>query len=257
MLMNFRRGSGWLTAIMLIVGLGLAVDATAPDARAQSSGIDTADRAAIEEIVRQYILDNPDVVIDALAIAQQRQEQEELERRRLEVVARHDQIFNSSSPVMGNPDGDVTLVEFFDYQCTYCKRVLDTVFEAVDGDPGLRVVFKDLPILGPESIVAARASLAARRQGLYVEYHNTLMAFRGRLSEEVIFQVARDVGLDVDRLRRDMEAPEIAEEIRANLLLADSVGIRGTPAFIIGDEVVPGAVSLQTLQGLIERDRSS
>lgn len=226
-------------------------------AQSETSTIDLKDRVAIETVVREYILEHPEIISEALEVLQQREEIAELERQRAQLVARHDEIFNSQSPIMGNPDGDVTMVEFFDYQCSFCKRVLDDVFAVSEDDPGLRVVFKDFPILGPTSVVAARASLAARNQGLYSEFHHALMAFRGQLSEAVIFDTAADVGLDVRQLRRDMEAPEIREELNANIRLAQQLGIRGTPAFVIGDQIVPGARSLQEMESIIERARSS
>ncbi len=243
--------------IGMAAGLGMAGSANIAAAQSDTITIDTDDRAAIETIVREYLLENPEIITEALDILQQREEMAELERQRAALVAQHDAIFNSQSPIMGNPDGDVTLVEFFDYQCGFCKRVLDDVFAVSQDDPGLRVVFKDLPILGPASAVAARASLAARNQGLYTEYHNALMAHRGQLSDQVIFDTAADVGLDVDQLRADMQAPEIREELNDNIRLAQQLGIRGTPAFIIGDEIIPGARSLQELEASIERARSS
>ena len=252
------RRSALRTALFgMAMGLGIAGSTSIAAAQTDSATIDTGDRAAIEAIVREYILKNPEIIAEALDLLQQREEMAELERQRAALVAQHDAIFNSSSPIMGNPDGDVTMVEFFDYQCGFCKRVLDDVFEITANDPGVRVVFKDLPILGPASAVAARASLAARNQGLYTEYHNALMGHRGQLSEHVIFATAADVGLDVDQLRVDMQAPEIREELNDNIRLAQELGIRGTPAFIIGDEIIPGARSLQEMEATIERARSS
>jgi len=251
------RAAARRTLIGIAAGLSLAGMTDIVAARADTVTIDVNDRAAVETIVREYILKNPEIITEALTILQDREEMAELERQREMLVARQDQIFNSQSPIMGNPNGDVTLVEFFDYQCGYCKRVLDDVFAVTEDDPGLRVIFKDLPILGPASTVAARAALAARNQGLYTEYHNALMGHRGQLSEQIIFDIAGDVRLDVDRLRRDMDAPEIRDEINANLRLAQQLGIRGTPAFVIGDEIVPGARSLQEIEAFIERARSS
>ncbi len=241
----------------MTAALGLAGSVHVAAAQSETITIDTGDRAAIEAIVREYLLENPEIIAEALDVLQQREEAAELERQRLALVDQHDAIFNSSSPIMGNPNGDVTLVEFFDYQCGFCKRVLDDVFAVAEDDPGLRVVFKDLPILGPSSVVAARASLAARNQGLYTEYHNALMAHRGQLSDRVIFDTAAEVGLDVNQLRTDMQSPEIREELNDNIRLAQQLGIRGTPAFIIGDEIIPGARSLQEIEASIERARSS
>ena len=251
------RAAARRTLIGIAAGLSMAGMADVAAAQAETVTIDVNDRAAVETIVREYILKNPEIITEALAILQEHEELAELERQRVALVTRQDEIFNSQSPIMGNPNGDVTLVEFFDYQCSYCKRVLDDVFAVTEDDPGLRVVFKDLPILGPASAVAARAALAARNQGLYTEYHNALMGHRGQLSEQVIFDIAADVRLNVDRLRRDMEAPEIREELNANIRLAQQLGIRGTPAFVIGDQIVPGAHSLQEIEAFIERARSS
>lgn len=245
-----------LTALCLAGVLGLATPSGFADARAETP-LAEADRATIEAIVRDYLLENPEIIAEALTALQQREELAEQERQRQAVVALNDQIYDPDAPFMGNPDGDVTLVEFFDYQCGYCKRVLDTVFEATESDPGLRVVFKEFPILGPISVVAAQASLASRDQGLYPEFHHALMGYRGQLTEEAIFTVAAEVGLDVARLRQDMKSPEIRDEINENRRLASQIGIRGTPAFVIGDTVAPGAQSLEALQILVESARAS
>ena len=245
-----------IAAFCLAAALGLSALSGMADARAETPIAD-ADRAAIETIVRDYLMEHPEIIAEALTALQQREELAEQERQRQAVVAMHDQIYAADAPFMGNPDGDVTLVEFFDYQCGYCKRVLDTVFEATESDPGLRVVFKEFPILGPVSVVAAQASLASRNQGLYTEFHHALMGYRGQLTEEVIYTVAAEVGLDVARLREDMKAPEIQNEIAENRRLAGQIGIRGTPAFVIGDTVVPGAQSLEALQALVEKARAS
>ncbi len=254
---SFARPVLRTAVIGMTAAIGLGGSVLGAAAQSDRPTIDVNDRAAIESIVREYLLENPEIITEALDVLQQREELAELERQRAALVAQHDAIFNSSSPIMGNPDGDVTLVEFFDYQCGFCKRVLDDVFAVAEDDPGLRVVFKDLPILGPASVVAARASLAARNQGLYTEYHNALMAHRGQLSDQVIFDTAAAVGLDVDQLQQDMRAPEIRDELNDNIRLAQQLGIRGTPAFIIGDEIIPGARSLQEIEASIERARSS
>ena len=223
-------------------------------AAAQSIG--PSDRAEIEMIVREYLREHPEIIVESLEILQAREEAEAAELQRLQLVERADEIFNAPrTPVLGNPEGDVTLVEFFDYQCGYCKRVLDVVFDLKEQDSNLRVVFKEFPILGPASVTAARASLASQEQGLYAEFHHELMAYRGTMSDEIIFRLAEDVGLDVDQLRADMESPEISAEIAANLSLAQALGIRGTPAFVIGDRVVPGAVSGDVLERLIAQER--
>ena len=247
------RHVSFATAALLAGGLALAVPS---QPAAQTYG--EAERAEIELIVRDYLLRNPEIIVEAIEVLQSREQQAQLEQQRQALAALQSEVFDSpTSPTMGNPDGDVVLVEFFDYQCGFCKRVLDDVFELSESDGNIRVVFKELPILGPESVVAARAALAARPQGRYVELHNALMGYRGTLSEQVIFDIAADIGLDVDRLRSDMESPEVAAEIAANLQLAQRLGIGGTPAFVIGDQVVPGAIGLDRMRALVEAERAS
>ncbi|HET8729187.1 MAG TPA: DsbA family protein [Alphaproteobacteria bacterium] len=232
--------------------------AAAPPASAQEAApLDPAEKAAIEEVVRDYLVENPEVIMEALTVLQGRQEQAARDRQAQELAALEDEIFdNPASPVIGNEQGDVTLVEFFDYQCGYCKSMLEPLGDLIAGDGDLRVVMKEFPVLGPASIVAARASLAAEEQGLYAEFHNGLMARRGRLDEAAIFAVAEDVGLDVERLKQDMESDAVADEIAANLRLAQRLGINGTPTFIVGEEIVPGAVDIRMLEDLIARQRA-
>ena len=250
MTLFMRRSLGG--ALIAVAALWISVEHH--PAEAQSIG--PSDRAEIEMIVREYLREHPEIIVESLEILQAREEADAAELQRLQLVERADEIFNApSTPVLGNPDGDVTLVEFFDYQCGYCKRVLDVVYDLKEEDGNLRVVFKEFPILGPASVTAARASLASQEQGLYSEFHHALMAYRGTMSDDVIFGLAEDVGLDVDQLRTDMESPEISAEISANLSLAQAIGIRGTPAFVIGDRVIPGAVGADVLERLIAEER--
>ena len=254
----FRLRHGIVLALVVCIAAltALAVPAHAQD-EARSGTFSEAEQAEIRALVRDYLLDNPEVIAEALTVLQARQMAEEEQTQREQLALLEDEVFRSvGSPTMGNPEGDVTLVEFFDYNCGYCKRVLDSVFQLAEEDSGLRVVFKELPILAPSSLTAARAALAAREQDRYVEYHNALMGHRGALSDDVIFRIAEDVGLDVDRLRQDMESEAVQEEIAANMALAERIGIRGTPAFIIGDQVIPGAVGLDTLRELVGQARA-
>src|SRR5204863_10076616 len=159
------------------------------------------------------------------------------------------------TPVAGNPNGDVSLVEFFDYRCPYCKQVVPSLEALLAEDRQLRLVYKEFPVLGPDSVTAARAALAARKQDKYDAMHRALMAQKGQLDEAAVFRVASSVGLDVERLKRDMAAPDIDRMIKANTSLASALDIRGTPGFVIGDEIVPGAISLQALKQLIDTAR--
>ncbi|HEY4265459.1 MAG TPA: DsbA family protein [Micropepsaceae bacterium] len=145
---------------------------------------------------------------------------------------------DSASPVLGNPKGDVTIVEFFDYTCPYCKAVEPRLQKLLKDDRNVKIVVKEFPILTPESLIAAKVALASQKQGKYLQYHQALMNFKGRLANDVIFDTAKSVGLDVDRVRKDMEAPEITDEIIANFNLARSLRIFQTPAFISGGHML-------------------
>jgi protein-disulfide isomerase len=154
-------------------------------------------------------------------------------------------------PVLGNPKGDVTVVEFFDYRCPYCKQALNALQRLIRDDPNLRLVFKEFPILGPESVYASRVAIASREQGKYLELHHALMSHRGKFDQKSVLNIARGVGLDVDRLLVDMRKPQVEAMIKEASLIADRLAITGTPAIIIGDEVVPGYVDLVTLKTLV------
>lgn len=231
-----------------------AASESRPSATAPSATVD----AEFEARLRDYLLANPQVIVDALDVYQR--QQDEIQRQALAraIVEQAGELFSRpGSPVIGNAEGDVTLVEFFDYQCGFCKRMEPARRTLLETDPGLRIVLKEYPILGPVSVVAARASLASVKQGRYEPFHDELMAFRGRLEEATIFEIAERVGLDVVQLRLDMEDPAIAAEIDANMKLADTIGISGTPSYVVGDQLIRGAVGLEALQAAIQSDRSS
>jgi protein-disulfide isomerase len=211
---------------------------------------------AIGRILRQYLEQHPELILEALeaAEAKARAAQEEAGRRAVATRKRELEA-DPGSPVLGNPKGDVTLVEFFDYRCPYCKQVAPSLEALLAEDKQLRLVMKELPILGKDSVAAARAALAAERQGKYFKFHNALMAVKGPLSDDTISQTAAAVGLDLDRLKADMARPEIDAQLRATYELAQALHIRGTPAFVVGGELIPGAVDLATLRQKIAAAR--
>ena len=238
-----------MAAISLIGALGLD-EVNAQDTPRMSSK--TAELDPFEQRVREYLLRNPEVIMEALRILQERQDAAEAEGLKRTIAERSEEILNDpAAPVGGNAAGDVTLVEFFDYNCQYCRRVAPTVAELEEGDPDLRLVYKEFPILGPGSQYAARAALASQQQGKYAAFHNALMHASEQVTEQTVMKIARTVGLDTEQLRSDMQDPAIEGAIARNLQLANALGITGTPSFVIGDRVVPGAVDLRTLQGLI------
>jgi protein-disulfide isomerase len=226
--------------------------ATAPNGAVKAAEIDPTQRQAIDSIIHDYLMQHPDVLIAALRAAQDKLDRDSAAKATQTVAQHRRDIFDDpATPAAGNPEGDVTIVEFFDYRCPYCKQVQPALESLVEQDPKLRLVYKEFPVLGPASVTAAHAALAARRQGKYDAFHAAMMAAHGQITDNTVYQVAASVGLDVDRLKRDMASPEIAQALKANLTLADALDIRGTPAFIIGDRVVPGAVDIDALKTMV------
>jgi len=171
--------------------------------------------------------------------------------------ARADEVLRDpDSPVGGNPNGDVTLVEFFDYNCPYCRQMAPLMNEEAEADPQLRVVFKEFPILGPNSTFAAKAALAAHRQGKYLAFHDMLMKARGITDDKKVLEIAATAGIDLDRLKADMQAPPIQAMLDRNLELARALRINGTPGFVVGEKVFAGATDLRVLQTLVSEASS-
>lgn len=236
--------------LALLVAIGTAATATAQTTP-------PPDREAIEAIVRDVIRKNPELVIEALETHERRRKDAEATRAREALAANRDALRNdANSVVAGDAKGDVTVVEFFDYRCPYCKQAHTEVQGLLRRDPKVRVVLKELPILGPESVLASRAAIASRLQGKYLPFHAAMLETR-TLSEAVIFRLAADVGLDVERLKTDMRRPEIEAIITANLKLARALGVDGTPAFVIADQLLPGVVPAETLADLVRETRET
>jgi len=210
-----------------------------------------------ERRVRDYLLANPELILEAMQRLEERRRTTETSEAGAVLAERSDEVFRDpASPVGGNLEGDVTLVEFFDYNCPYCRRVAPVMQEAELADPQLRIVYKEFPILGPGSQFAAKAALAADRQGLYVPFHEAMMEIESSADETSVLAIAAEVGLDLNRLKTDMQDPAIAEAIERNLQLALALRINGTPSFVVGKEIVRGATDLGTLQELIRLARA-
>ncbi|MDR6288507.1 protein-disulfide isomerase [Inquilinus ginsengisoli] len=247
----------WFAGLGLAALAAVAALAVASPAVQAQQTIDPAQKDAIEQIVREYIRAHPEVVVEALDAYQAKKDEDERKAQATSLTSQADQIFRSpTSPVIGNPKGDVTLVEFFDYNCGYCKRSQPDLEKLLKQDTGLRVVLKEFPILGPASVTAARASLAAQKQDKYLDFHTKLMGFKGPLTDEVVYTVAGQVGLDLDKLKRDMNDPSVVSELRDNMDLAQKLGVQGTPAFVINDQIIPGAVGFDALKSQIDKDRA-
>ena len=252
--------------LLFALSLALSAPATAQDqstpvpgaAQSLPGGFSPEQIEGIEQLIQQYLMDNPEVLVESLTRFQQRQRVAEQQRKQQAVgLHRKALLEDPDAPVLGNPKGDVAIVEFFDYRCPYCRKVAPTVKKVMEEDGNIRLVMKEFPILGPQSMQAARAALAAARQGKYEEFHWALMTKPGDMSAPYLRKIAREVGLDVKRLEDDMKSPDIERMIQLNRQLATAIGIRGTPAFVIGNAVVPGAVDLPTLKRLVAEARAN
>jgi protein-disulfide isomerase len=244
-----KRQVAVLLEILLVVGF------TVPRVSAEGpSPADPTWQRSIEEIVQQYIRAHPEVIEESLRALEARRQAEEKERVRKVIVARQaDLLQDPSSPVSGNLKGDVTVVEFLDNRCGFCKRVAGSVTQLQEDDPRVRVIYKNFPILGEASELAAKAALASNAQGRYKQFHEALLAARTELTKEQVLHIAADVGLDAKQIETEMDNPEWTTTIEKNRALAKELGITGTPAFIVGTELHPGAMDVKALKELIAR----
>ena len=202
--------------------------------------------------VRAYLLSNPQVLREVIAeLTKQEKMAAADEQQKLVSTLGPDLKKDGFSYVAGNPDGDVTIVEFFDYRCGYCKRSFPDLMKTVAEDGNIRLVLKEFPILGEESIMASQAAIASLQQGKYIEFHTALMEARGGLSKERILSIATDVGLDTGKLQADMQKDEVRETVERNYALAKQLGINGTPAFVIEEHFIPGVISPEQMQQVI------
>lgn len=219
-----------------------AAQPASPTAAANSGQFDVNQKQAIGQIIKEYLVKNPEIFIEVQGALEAKLEKEQAERLKVAIAENAEEIFRQpNAAVAGDPDGDITVVEFFDYNCGYCKRSLGDVVKLVESDPKVRVVFKELPILSKGSEEAARVALAARKQGKYWELHRALLAARGQANEASALKLAEELGLDMEQLKADMESAEVKAEIAQSEALAKKMGVNGTPHFLVGDRSVPGA----------------
>lgn len=211
----------------------------------------------IKQLALEAILENPEIVMQAVEILREQERADKVAQAAAVVQEQSDLIFNDpNAVVLGNPDGDVTIVEFFDYNCGYCKRAVEGMHTLLETDPNLRVVMREFPILSDGSIVAAKAALAAREQGKYQEFHFALMAIP-QLNETSVMNAASEMGLDLAKLEADMQSPLIQEHLDTTRKLTEALGFTGTPSFIIGDEIVPGFIPLEAMQEVVAEQRAA
>ncbi len=218
----------------------------------RADGLGTVDMqvptTAIDSAIHDYLLKNPEVVNDAMNAYQAKIQAKKQAEAQEAIGSKSQEIFKSTSPVAGNPNGTETLVEFFDYSCHYCKQIHPDLQTLIKQDSNVKVIFKDFPILGPGSVTAAKAALAARNQGKYLEMHDALLDYKGPLDDDAVKQAAATAGVDYPRLKTDMDSPAITKELSDNRDLADQLDIHGTPAMIINNKMVDGAMPLDELK---------
>ncbi len=216
---------------------------------------DDREQEAIQTIIEDHLVNHPEVIVKALENLRRKQEEAATAKVQDAIVSNRSALFDdANSPIAGDAAGDVAVVEFFDYRCPYCKKVAGDVDRLIEADQKIKVVYKEWPILGPESVLAARAALAARKQDRYLPFHRKVMAMR-EVTEASVMDAAKELGLDLTKLKFDMEAPEVEDHLRETMRLSRALGIEGTPAFVVGDELVPGAASFDRLQALVAKAR--
>jgi protein-disulfide isomerase len=239
------------SAAAFAIFLGLAA---APSARAQT--FSDKQKAEIGDVVRDYLIRNPEVLREALVELERRQKAEETAQRDRALETLGAQVFESKyQSVIGNPKGKITLVEFFDYNCGYCKKALADVARLTKENPDLRVVLKDFPVLGPSSLEAAQVASAARNQlqgEKYWDFHQKLLLTRGTIGKTQALAAARESGADMDRLEKDMKSGDVRAGIAEAMQIADQLSLTGTPSWVLGKEVVVGAVGYEELRGKID-----
>ncbi len=232
-------------SILIIIGFFINSISFAHD------NFDEKELKILEKIIETWVKENPKkirFVLKKLA------EQEELKKNKetFELLAN-----SSFDPIIGNPSGDVIIYEFFDYNCGYCKSVFNTILKVIDKDKKIKFVLKELPILSQSSLDAAYFALASNKQNLYPEFHSRIMQYRGQITEEILFETAESIGLNINQLKKDLNSNDIKLIIERNKDLAKRLNINGTPSFVIGKKIIPGAINEEQLIKLIEEERRS
>src|SRR5580704_12487625 len=240
------------------LALAIALGALAGVSRAQSVSPDQ--KGEIEKIIHDYLMAHPEVLQEAMAELEKRQNAEDAAKHQAAIKDDATAIFTSTRQVnLGNPQGDVTMVEFFDYNCAFCKRAMADMLDLLKSDPKLKVVLKEFPVLGEGSVQAAQVAVAVRMQDKtgkkYIDFHTKLLGGRGPADKAHALAAAKEAGFDVARLEKDMQSDEIKQTIEENMKLAEGLGLNGTPSYVFPAEVVVGAVGVPTLKGKVNTAR--
>jgi protein-disulfide isomerase len=255
MIIGFHLERVTMRALLLVAAILFAL---MQSATAGAQSLSDAQKKDVEALIGDYLRAHPEVILESVRAMQEREQAAQIKRQQESLVTRRQEIERDpATPVIGNPNGTVTVTEFFDYRCGYCKAVFPSVQKLLKDDPNIRYVMKELPILSPESRIASKLALAVWKNEpkRYQDLHTRLMSAQGDFSERRIFAIAKEAGVDIDRAKRGMDAAEIEQALAANLELAQALGITGTPGFVIGKQLAPGAIDYETLKRLVAEAR--
>ncbi|HEV2674394.1 MAG TPA: DsbA family protein [Aliidongia sp.] len=247
MFMSFRR------SLLLLPILALALFPLRSQA---ADGLTPAQTDQVNKLIHDYFMNNPKALIDAIEHAEASMKQEEQSEAKTALQSHREELdHDPTSPVLGNAKGDVTIVEFFDYRCPYCKVTAPTLQTLIAQDPKVRVVMKEFPILGKESVFASRVALVAKKHGKYAEFHQAMFALKTKVDDAQTLEVAKSIGLDPAQVKKEAESSDIDAILKNNYDLAKALNVSGTPAFVIGDTLLPGAVELKDFQDAVAAAR--
>ena len=206
----------------------------------------------LEKKVLEIIRNNPEIIMEAIKILQAKDAKNKQEQADQNIKFNKQRLEDDkNAPILGNPNGEITIVEFFDYNCGYCRRAFKTIMNLIADNNAVKVVMRELPILGDASVFTAKASLASQKQQKYEEFHVALMNNRSRNTEKSVLKIAKKIGMDIDQLQLDMNSSFVLDHIEESQKLSESLGISGTPAFVFGEKIVPGAIDLQAMKDLV------
>jgi protein-disulfide isomerase len=246
------------TSLTIFSLVALAGGVAAYNARAaeKEAGLTDIQKSEVQQVIKEYIRANPELVIESLQAYQQKQQEQSLTAAKEKISKYQAELIAKNLPSGGNPNGDVTVIEFFDYNCGYCKKAFSDIQKVIESDKNVRFVFFDMPILGPSSLIAAKWSHAAHKQGKFFEFHTALMEHNGGIDDSVVADLAKKVGLDVDQAKKDAEDPALNADLERYVQMGHDIGIQGTPGFIVGDELYPGYLGEDGLAKAVEKARA-
>ena len=246
--------TGTTRKALLLAGIALSTVISSASF-AQEAAFSAAQKDEIKTVIKDYLMENPEIIAEAMNELQAKQQREMEAQAAAKLVEYKDFFKTADLPYAGNKDGDVTVIEFFDYNCGYCKKAFSDVQALLNTDDNVKVIFMEMPILSQQSMTAAKYALAAHKQGKYFEFHKALMEYQGSKDKATLKRLATEVGLDADQLEKDAQDPALKDTITENVSIAQDIGIRGTPGFIVGDQLFRGYIGEEALIGSVKAQR--